>query len=268
MSRGDVSEETMLPEQRQSRILQIIRKNGVAKNAQLAKQFGVNIATIRRDFTTFEKQGLVTVVYGGAKLKSEYIAPSPYENEIALEEKQNIHLTTKQTIAQKAASLIKSNESIGLNAGSTVPMILDYLSDDVQHLSVTTLALNIAEKAVRLPIVDLFVPGGHYRNTSHALSGTVTEQALASINLDRGFFGASAIDLNAGWTHPAHAEVPSNQMMLRQARKKYLVCDSSKLGRINFSKVSDLAVFDAFIVDDEFPLEYRQWAEDNGIEVI
>ncbi|WP_434362306.1 DeoR/GlpR family DNA-binding transcription regulator [Parasalinivibrio latis] len=264
MNRVEILDDTLLPEQRQTKILQILRKQGVAKNAQLARQFGVNIATIRRDISAFEKQGLVTVVYGGAKLKGEIAE----DNEVALAEKQTIHLTAKQTIARKAASLINANDSIGLNAGSTVPMILDYLSDDVNHLSVTTLALNIAEKAVRLPIVDLFVPGGHYRNTSHALSGTATEQALASINLDKGFFGASAIDLQAGWTHPAHAEVPSNQVMLQQARKKYLVCDSTKIGHVNFSKVSDLTIFDAFIVDDDFPEEYRLWAEEHGIEII
>lgn len=220
MNRVEILDDTLLPEQRQTKILQILRKQGVAKNAQLARQFGVNIATIRRDISAFEKQGLVTVVYGGAKLKGEIAE----DNEVALAEKQTIHLTAKQTIARKAASLINANDSIGLNAGSTVPMILDYLSDDVNHLSVTTLALNIAEKAVRLPIVDLFVPGGHYRNTSHALSGTATEQALASINLDKGFLVLLPLTFRqAGHTQRMQKYHQTRSCSSRHARNTWFV---------------------------------------------
>lgn len=256
----------MLPVERRQRILELLRSERVVSGSELAALFNVNVATIRRDLRYLAEHHGVQVSYGGASLVDH--DAGPVRGEPDLKEKEVTNLDAKRTIARKAAALIADGESIALNAGSTPALILQYLPSTMSSLTVVTLGLNIANAAAALPHVHLFVPGGHYRPSSHAFFGPAAERALAEIHVDRAFLGALAIDMGAGWTHPAYDEVATNQMLMRIARKRYLVCDSRKFDRVAFARVSNLEEFDAFIVDDQFPPHYAEWAEANEIEII
>lgn len=238
----------------------------MVNGAELAELFSVNVATVRRDLKYLAEHHGVQVTYGGASLVSEN--GQPVQGEQNLREKEATDLEAKRLIAQKAAALVRDGESIALNAGSTVRLILDYLPTTLTSLTVVTLGLNIAMAAAALPYVHLFVPGGHYRQSSQALVGPTAERALGEIHVDRAFLGASAIDMNAGWTHPAYAEAATNQLLMKIARKRYLACDSRKFDRVAFARVCGLAEFDAFIVDNGFPPHYAEWARANDVEVI
>jgi len=256
----------MLPVERRKRILELLQSQGVVNAAALAHMFGVNAATIRRDLKYLAEHHGVTVTYGGASLFTDNAQPVLGEN--SLKEKEVTNIEAKRIIARKAAALIKSGESIALNAGSTVRLVLDYLPADVKELTVVTLALNVASAAAALPYVRLFLPGGFYRPSSQALTGPSAERALSEIHVDRAFLGASAVDMEAGWTHPVYAEVGTNRALMNCARKRYLLCDSSKFDRVAFARVCSLAEFDAFIVDDQFPPHYAEWAKANDVEII
>ena len=58
----------MLAQQRQSAILELIRRNGGARVSQLVVQFGVSDMTIRRDLEVLADRGLVDKVHGGATI--------------------------------------------------------------------------------------------------------------------------------------------------------------------------------------------------------
>ncbi|HYG58877.1 MAG TPA: DeoR/GlpR family DNA-binding transcription regulator [Symbiobacteriaceae bacterium] len=256
----------MLPIERRQRIMDLLQAEGVVAGAELAERFGVNVATIRRDLKYLAEHYGVQVTYGGASLGADNA--TPVQVELNLREKEVTDLEAKRFIAQKAAALVRDGESIALNAGSTVRLILDYLPADFTNLTVVTLGLNIASAAVALPYVHLFMPGGHYRAASQALVGPTAERALGEIHVDRAFLGASAVDMNAGWTHPAYAEAATNQLLMKIAKKRYLVCGSRKFDRVAFARVCNLAEFDAFIVDNQFPPHYAEWAKANDVEII
>jgi DeoR family transcriptional regulator of aga operon len=255
----------VLPIERRQRILELLQTDGVVNGAALAELFGVNVATVRRDLKYLAEHHDVTVTYGGASMVSD---PQPVQGEQNLREKEVTDLEAKRLIAQKAAALVGDGESIALNAGSTARLILDYLPANLTSLTVVTLGLNIATAAAALPYVQLFVPGGYYRAASQALVGPTAERALGEIHVDRAFLGASAVDMAAGWTHPAYVEAATNQMLMKIARKRYLVCDSSKFDRVAFARVCGLGEFDAFIVDQNFPPHYAEWARANEVEII
>lgn len=256
----------MLPITRRQKILELLQTEGVVNGAALAERFGVNVATVRRDLKYLAEHHGVRVTYGGASLVSDNA--QPVQGEQNLKEKEVTDLEAKRIIAQKAAALIRDGESVALNAGSTARLILDYLPANLSSLTVVTLGLNIATAAAALSYVNLFMPGGYYRPASQALVGPTAERALGEIHVDRAFLGASAVDMNAGWTHPAYSEAATNQLLMKIARKRYLVCDSSKFDRVAFARVCGLAEFDAFIVDQNFPPHYTEWARSNDVEII
>lgn len=260
------SQSLPLPSARRTLILERLRAEGAARTIDLARQLDVNVATVRRDLRLLAREQPVQIVHGGATLIERHLTGVLQEPDLSTKEREN--LEAKRKIARKAAQLIQNGETIALNAGSTVALILDYLPSSLKQVTVVTLALNVAIRAADRPAVTLFLPGGYLRRSSGALTGPTAVQVLHEINVDRAFLGAVAVDLEAGWTHPSHVEVDTNQLLIRAAKKRYLVADSSKLGKVAFAMVGPVTDFHAFVVDDHFPPEWREWARAHEIEVI
>lgn len=254
-----------LPFERRNRILGFLQSQGVVRTAALAAALGVDIATVRRDLRALSQDHPIRMVHGGATLTHR--APGVLQ-EFDLRTKQVTNLGAKRTIARKAAGLINDGETIALNAGSTVALVLDYLPPGLSELTIVTLGLNIAVRAVAVPYVTVFLPGGYYRRSSEALTGPTAVRVLEGIHVDRAFLGAVAVDIDAGWTHPSHIEVDTNQLLVRIAAHPYLLADSTKFDRVSFAKVCDLRDFEALIVDDELPARYREWAEAHDVAIL
>lgn len=248
--------------ERRKNIIETLMKQGFVRASQLAQDYGVNIATIRRDLKSLSEEYKIELCYGGAKLVG-----SSFVLEQRMDEKVSQNVEAKMRIAQKAAALIADGDSIALNAGSTVNKILDYLAD-LSSLTLVTPGLNIAVKASQLPFVNLIIPGGVFRHSSEVLEGAQTEQFLNEIYVDKAFFGATAIDLEMGWTHPLITEVAINRILMKNARKKFLVADTSKFDKVSLAKIADLSEFDAIITDGPLPPHFEEYVLQNKMEVI
>lgn len=253
----------MLSIERRKDMLNQILLAGTAKVADLAKLYGINEATVRRDLKYLAENYGVNLTYGGAFVDR----PNHLVTEINLANKRSEHFEEKQIIAKKAAGLVKNGETIALNAGSSVEYILDYL-ENITQLNVITLGLNIAAKASAMQGVSVYVPGGKLRNFSGAFFGSDTESFLKRFNVDKCFFGVGAVSLKKGITHPSFEEVDSNKALLAISERKYLVADSSKFDCVSLTHMADLEDFDAFVVDNKFPEAYRNFAVLNNIEII
>lgn len=61
----------MFAEERQEKILELLKKNHRVSNTELIQKFGVSGTTIRIDLTELEKKGLLSRTHGGAILKED-----------------------------------------------------------------------------------------------------------------------------------------------------------------------------------------------------
>lgn len=251
---------------RRKEILNLLLQHGSVKVSVLAERFAVNDVTIRRDLKYLAEKHGVTLTYGGAFIDTP---SSTYPiAELTLAAKRRQQYEEKQIIARKAAALIENGDTIALNAGSTVEYVLDYLPSAVQRLNVLTLSLGVAVKASSLPQATLFLPGGKVRPESTEMCGSETERFLRQFNVDKVFFGAAAVHLKRGVTHPVPEEVTTNRLILDIAAKRYLVCDSSKFDGVSLQHIADLSFFDAIIADDKLPESYRTYCQLNGITIL
>lgn len=255
----------MLYVDRRKEILDIIRSGGSAKVADLAKKFSIGEATIRRDLKYLAENYDIQLTYGGAFAKDDNQYNPITEYNIQTKKQQN--LEEKKAIAKKAASLIKDGETIALNSGSTVELILDYL-EGITHLNIITLSLNVAVKASTIPYVDVYMPGGKLRSYSGAFYGKESEDFLRKFSIDKAFFGVVAISIKDGVTHPVFEEVSSNRILFDISREKYLVADSSKMDKASLVKMANLEEFDGFVVDEHVNEKYIKFADINEIEII
>lgn len=257
--------DVLFPVERQQQILELIAECDRVTTAELASQFGVNQVTVRRDLRTLAERGEVLLTHGGA---SRPLPSSPLVREVDLPAKQTTNLEGKRQIARKAAALIEPGQVVALNSGSTVQFLVDELPADLAPTTFVTLGINVAHSVARLSSATLLVAGGTYRPVSDALTGDFAVRFLADLRADIAFLGATAVDLDAGWTHPAVEEVATNRAMLAMAPRRYLVADSSKFGMVGLAKIADLSNFTGIVVDDDVPVDVVSWADDHGIEVI
>ena len=89
----------MYQQERMDEIMKILKKNHYVTVDYLVKEIRYSPASIRRDLTLLEKQGLVVRSYGGVTLGDANISPFRF--------RQHSMKLAKNAIAKKAAALVK-----------------------------------------------------------------------------------------------------------------------------------------------------------------
>lgn len=257
--------QSLFPQERRKIIRQMLQEFGSVRTTALAEQMNVNPATVRRDLLEMTEDEEIRLVHGGA-IRAAQVHPVTTHQDLIL--KRTINTEAKTLIAKKAVSLINDGDIVAFNSGSTIELIVDNLPTDFKSLTVVALSLNVAYKAAKHPYVNLIVPGGVFRRSSQAFVGMNAINFLSMLRVDKGFFGAQAVDINAGFTESNLDQVATDRQLINICSHRYLVADSSKFGQVAVGQISELDEFDALIVDDQVPEAIRSWAAANGIPLI
>src|SRR5262249_24447242 len=154
---------------RSEQILQELLRNGEVAVDKLAEQLKVSEATIRRDLTELERQGLLLRSHGGAVPVAPVLyqpvrppPPLPQQGEECAAEKRRIGLL--------AASLIADGEIIAIGAGTTTTQV----ARSIRHrkgITVLTNALNVAMELSHLADIKVVMTGGNLSGDWFALVG-------------------------------------------------------------------------------------------------
>jgi len=226
----------------------------------LATRFGTSQVTIRADLSTLESTGALTRTHGGALSVPDTDQP--------LNVKQLRHRAEKLRIAAAAAALIEDGETIVLDSGTTTAEIARRIRTlELKSINVITNALNIAALLIDVPSVRLIVPGGFLRRESNSLAGPIAETALASLQANRLYLGADAVDPQLGVMTPHLAEAELNAKMIAISQQVVVVADSSKFMRRNISLIARVEQLHLLITDRAAPAEAVEQLRQRGVEV-
>jgi DeoR family transcriptional regulator, aga operon transcriptional repressor len=250
----------MLNEERRRAILEIIESEGRALVTQLAPRLEASQFTIRNYLNALHREGLIHRTHGGALPVRPGALSDP-----GFRSKDNLKRREKERIGRAAAKLIKRDQSIVLDSGTTTMAIARALHP-VDHLTVITATINIAAQ-LSGSSVDVVLTGGVLRENSLSLVGPVAEETLRRFTADIAFLGVDGFDARFGLTSPNISEARIKQVMVDIARRTVLVCDSSKFGRRFLSVVVPPAKIHQVITDTKIPRVDRKFMEDAGIEV-
>ena len=218
-----------------------VAERGQVDVPSLATEFAVSPATIRRDLEALQQQGLVCRTHGGAKIHAAF-------NDLPLSYKKTRDLPEKQRIARRAVAFLEGARVIGTTGGTTVSQFIQLLRDR-DGLTVITNALNVATDLVGRPGPRVFVAGGEVRVSSQESVGHTAEAFLASCLVDVAFLGVDGVDAVAGCTNydPAGARV--NAVLAQRARRRIVLADATKIGRVTLAQVCRMAEVDVLITD-------------------
>ncbi len=229
----------MLKQERHQFIMKQINLHNRVLSADLGLNLGVSEDTIRRDLVELETQQKLVKVHGGA-LSRSYHFDYPENNVYAFEE--------KQTIGQKAASLIKNDMLVLLGGGTTVSEVVKMLPPD---LSVTffTVSLVTALQLCDQPSSEVIFLGGRVSKSSQITSGGEVISRLSEITADLCILGTNGISPENGITDSDIETVQVKRAMIKAARQTAIVTISEKLGTNQPMQVCGLDKIDYLITE-------------------
>ena len=254
---------TMLAQQRQQAILDLVSELGGVRVADLVREFGVSDMTVRRDLEVLADRGLVDKVHGGA---TRVGAGSTEEPGFAA--KSVRQLEEKRGIAVRAAGFVRPGTAVALSAGTTT-WTLAHLLVDVAELTVVTNSMRIADVFYHSGRSDqTVVLTGGIRTPSDALVGPVAVNAVRSLNVDLLFLGVHGISTHAGFTTPNLMEAETDRALVAAARRLIVLADHTKWGTIGISTIAALDDADVLVTDSGMELSVAAELREHVDELI
>jgi DeoR/GlpR family transcriptional regulator of sugar metabolism len=239
---------------RRMQIIKDLSENDKISVSELAVKYGVSQVTIRNDLKVLEQHGLIRRIHGGAS--SEKIAnrfDSNYE--------------VKLRIADKAAEMIESGETIMIESGSTNALLARKLGQtkDVTIVTNSYFIANFVKDSPRLKIVLL---GGDFQPDSEVCVGPLTRQSMQAYFVDKLFIGSDGFSENEGFTcnNLQRAEVVT--AMAKRAGKAIILTDSSKFSQRGVARQLSLPEISLVITDEGIPDEARAALQNNNVNLI
>ena len=220
----------MLKTERKQLILEELQEHHVVSLEKLISLLETSESTVRRDLDELEAENKLRRIHGGAEL------PHSLKQEESIQEKSVKNLQEKKLLAQKAASLIKEQDVIFIDAGTTTAFLIKELSN--KDITVVTNSIHHAVQLVEKQIPTVMV-GGSVKMTTDASIGGVALNQINQLHFDRAFIGMNGVDENY-YTTPDMEEGAIKRAIIDNAKQTYVLVDASKVGQTCFAKVAPL----------------------------
>lgn len=231
----------MLQDERHSRILGKLKKNGSVKVTVLARELNTSESTIRRDINELDSKGRLRKVFGGAiAIKGDI---DSIERDVA--QRNQIHVEEKEEIARYAASLISDRDFVYIDAGTTTERMIDYL--DKKNVTYVTNGITHAKKLIQKGF-GVYMVGGLLRPSTEAAIGSTAIDIIQKCNFTKCFMGTNGVDVERGFTTPDIGEAGVKSAVIKQSYETFVLADNSKFGTI--SSVSFADINEACIITD------------------
>lgn len=224
--------------EREAVILDQLAKDGSLSVAALSADLGVSEVTIRTQLRALEQRGLLTRTHGGAQ-------PSSIQNVLS---RRSQHAEAKERIAKAAAELVRDDDRIMIEAGTTTSLIVRHLVGrrGVQIVTNSTLVLAQARLNAELTV---FLTGGTFHRPSESLVGSAALRTLGDFNVRLAFIGTDGFTVERGLTTQFAEGAEIISKMHDRAEETWLLADSSKYGRTGFVSVLAIDALAGIITD-------------------
>ncbi|MDD5677219.1 MAG: DeoR/GlpR family DNA-binding transcription regulator [Kiritimatiellae bacterium] len=236
----------MKPEIRQQQLMN--RMRAVEREwrvDELARALKVSPLTIRRDLDALERTGAIVRTLGGC-LAIGRTQNAVYQKRVAT------RFELKQAVGRAAARQVHSGDTLLINDGSTTFHLASCLGGCGPIMVYTNSVAMIGEFS-RFENVRLFLLGGEYHRDLYYLGGGLMAGVLDTIRADTVFLGADGVDARGNCLALNPDVARDAQIMLRQARRKILLADATKVGNCTGAIYSQLTDFDLWVTTVGMP---------------
>ncbi|MDB4459183.1 DeoR/GlpR family DNA-binding transcription regulator [bacterium] len=248
----------MNAEVRQKKIEYHLKKVEFASLDELAVMFDASVSTVRRDVTQLETKGLAKRTHGGVRLMK------PSSDEFAFTSRDTHQLIEKEMIGRTAAKLIEPNQTVILDAGTTVFHVAKYLESKTPHI--ITNSLPVANHYASNHLIEVVLTGGVIYPRLGVLVGPLAVESFSRMQADIAIMSAGGITLD-GISNSHVLLIEIQQAMMRAAEKVIICIDHTKFGRKSLTRLCGLGQIDMLVTNERAPMEMIKEMEKTGLEV-
>jgi DeoR/GlpR family transcriptional regulator of sugar metabolism len=249
----------MTAEERKHRIEAYLQQVEFASLEELSEHVEASVSTVRRDLTALEESGAVRRTHGGARILA------PRTDEFAFSARDTHQLTEKEAIGRACAALIGANQSVILDAGTTVYHAARHLEQKAPQI--VTNSLPVANLFASANQVEVILAGGVLYPRLGVVVGPMTVEAFTRMRADVAVMSAGGITLE-GVTNSHALLIDIQRAMLKSAQKIIFCLDHSKFGRQSVSPLCGLDLIDVVVTDSQAPAELVAGLRARGVEVV
>lgn len=213
--------ESVLPDERRQRILELLGRDGKVIAAELSRSFAVSEDTIRRDLRELDEAGKLQRVHGGALPRSPAVA------NYAVRQGQNVG--AKATIAGEAAKLVKPGQVVFIDGGTTTLEVARLFPYNLKATFVTN-SPPIALALGGYPHAEVIMTGGRLNKETQVLTGAAALESLQAMRADLCLLGICSLHPDVGISAIDLEEAHVKRTMILNAAEVVAVTTTDKLG--------------------------------------
>jgi DeoR family glycerol-3-phosphate regulon repressor len=252
----------MRPQERQLKIIDILRRTGHASVDELVAEFNSSAETIRRDLSALAHSGKIQKVHGGALLPSNQQGEGPFQQRMA----ENI--AAKRMIAEKARNLIAAGDTLLIDTGSTTLIFAEEIAS-IKDLTVITNSAEIAKIiAAAKNNSKVFLLGGEYNSDNRQTLGAMLTAQLEQFHVQHAILTVGSLNAQVGAADFNVEEAVVARAMLQRAKNSILLVDSSKFNHAGLFVVAKLDQFDQLVCEVEPDQALKTALEEADVELI
>lgn len=249
----------MTAEERKHRLEAYLQQVEFASLEDLAKHVDSSVSTVRRDLTLLEAAGNVKRTHGGARIVT------PKSDEFTFTARGTQQLDSKSAIGRACAELIRPNQSVIIDAGTTTFQVAKHLAD--KSPQIVTNSLPVANLYSSAGKVELVLSGGVIYPRLGVLVGPLAVEAFSKLHADVAVMSSGGITMD-GITNSHGLLIDIQLAMMRAAARVIFCLDHTKFGRRSVSQLCDLTKVHTIVTDSQAPAELVAQLRAKGIEVV
>ena len=250
---------------REKQLMSQLHQRGRMSIKDIADCFSVSEPTARRIATSLAEQNKVLRTHGGI----QYFPRSEFE--YSFDTLENKFVNEKRMIANYASRLIKDNDIIFLEAGTTIQQLSLALADRLRNNELKSPViftnslnnLNILSSLCKVTVI-----GGEYRPERRDFSGYISEKMLKYFSFNCCFLGADAIKLKEGVMASDIETVRFDELLITRSEKSIILSDSSKFDRLSFVSYASFDDITMIITDNKLSPSIQNEYRSNNVNLI
>lgn len=251
----------MVPEDRKKQILELLEDRGYLTVEEIARSLYISPPTVRRDLKAMDEEGIIRRTHGGASHINSERKEFPFDlrNRTCIEE--------KRLIGRMAAELIKDNDHLFIDTGSSCYAMVEALPADI-GLTVLTNCIPTLQALSRRPRLILECPCGRYNPQHRSICGAEASHFIHTRHAHYYIASATGISVQNGVNLLSDMDLEVKRAMMSQADQTVLLMDHSKIGKCYYYKAFDISAVDTLITDRGLPEDLARVCKENGVRVI
>lgn len=229
-------------DRRREEIMEMIRSAGSVRVAEISRIYGVSEVTVRGDLEYLEAQGVLSRVHGGA------VGTGKHYVNMDMSERYMSNSAAKKELAARIAALVDNNDTIMMNAGTTLTYVLHAIRGK-RNISIVTNSVQNAVEASTYPDFNVILLGGQIDEKYQFTYGNDTVAQLDKYHATKCILSVDGVHSNDGLTLYYSNESGIVRKMIACSDKVIVAADSSKLGKNTFSRVADITDMDVLVTN-------------------